>query len=126
MRGALQLPMTVKLWLGALMTVNAVVPLLFLERFEARVVLLVFLASFLLMSWLTARSGFTRLLGLGHVLWIPLVAFLAAQLDAVTRGEPYRLWMLSVIVLNSISLVMDVVDVVRFARGDREELVSLG
>lgn len=125
MLGALKLPLGVQLWLMVLMTVNAVLPLFFLARFEARIVLGTFFLSFLLMVVITARNGFTRLLGFGHVLWVPLVAFLVTRLGAVPEGDPYRLWLMSVIALNSVSLVIDAVDVIRFARGEREEIVSL-
>jgi hypothetical protein len=106
------------------MAVNLVVPVIYLQRSEARVVLLTFIASFVLMVLITGVSGFTRLLGLGHVLWIPLVFFLISRLDLVPAGGLYRVWIVSVIVLNSTSLVLDFVDVLRFSRGERSEVVS--
>ncbi len=124
-RGILRLPVGVRLWLFVLMTANLLVPLIYLERSEARIVLLTFLASFVLMVVITGTNGFTRLLGLGHILWIPLVLFLVGRLGSVPAGDPYGLWMRSVIVLNLISLVVDTVDVVRFAGGARAEIVSV-
>jgi hypothetical protein len=123
-RGILRLPNPVRLWLLLLMAVNLVVPVIYLQRSEAQVVLLTFIASFVLMVLITGVSGFTRLLGLGHVLWIPLVFFLISRLDLVPAGGPYRVWIVSVIVLNSTSLVLDFVDVLRFSRGERSEVVS--
>jgi hypothetical protein len=123
-RGILRLPNPIRLWLLLLMAANLVVPVIYLQRSEAQIVLLTFFASFLLMVVITGASGFTRLLGLGHVLWIPLVLFLISRLDLVPAGGPYRVWIFSVIALNSISLVLDFVDVVRFARGERSEVIS--
>jgi len=123
-RGILRLPNPVRLWLLLLMAVNLVVPVIYLQRSEAQVVVLTFIASFVLMVLITEVSGFTRLLGLGHVLWIPLVFFLISRLDLVPAGGPYRVWIVSVVVLNSISLVLDFVDVLRFSRGERSEVVS--
>jgi hypothetical protein len=123
-RGILRLPNPVRLWLLLLMAVNLVVPVIYLQRSEAQVVLLTFIASFMLMILITGVNGFTRLLGLGHVLWIPLVFFLISRLDLVPAGGPYRVWIVSVIVLNSTSLVLDFVDVLRFSRGERSEVVS--
>jgi hypothetical protein len=60
-RGIFQLPIPVRLWLMLLMAVNLVVPVIYLQRSEARIVLLTFLASFLLMVLITRISGFTRL-----------------------------------------------------------------
>ena len=83
-----------------------------------------FFAGFVLLVVLTGRFGFTRIMGLGHILWFPLVFFLIRRLDLYPSTEPYGLWMRAVIVLNSISLIIDVSDVVRYARGDRAEVVS--
>jgi len=124
-RGIFRFPIAVRLWLLLLMAVNLVVPVMYLQRSEARIVLLTFLASFLLMVLITRTSGFTRLLGLGHVLWVPLVLFLVSRLDLIPVGDAYGVWVRSVIALNSISLVVDLVDVVRFARGERSEIVSV-
>jgi hypothetical protein len=124
-RGIFRLPIGVRLWLMLLMAVNLFVPVLYLQRSEARIVLLTFLASFLLMVLITRASGFTRLLGLGHVLWVPLVPFLLSRLDQIVVGDAYGVWIGSVIALNSISLVLDSVDVARFARGERSEVISV-
>jgi hypothetical protein len=124
-RGIFRLPIGVRLWLMLLMAVNLVVPVIYVQRSEARIVLLTFLASFLLMVLITRTSGFTRLLGLGHVLWVPLVLFLLSRLDLIAVGDAYGVWIGSVIALNSISLVLDSVDVLRFARGERSEIVSV-
>jgi hypothetical protein len=124
-RGILRLPILVRVWLMLLMSVNLLAPIIYIQRSEARIVLLTFLASFLVMVLITGASGFTRLLGLGHVLWVPLLFFLVSRLDSVPVGGSYSAWIRSVIALNSISLVLDLVDVVRFARGERSEIVSV-
>ena len=124
-RGILQLPILVRVWLMLLMSVNLLAPIIYIQRSEARIVLLTFLASFLLMVLITGASGFTRLLGLGHVLWVPLLFFLFSRLDSISVGGSYSAWMRSVIALNSISLVLDLVDVVKFARGERSEIVFI-
>ncbi len=122
-RGVLRLPILVRVWLMLLMAVNLLAPILYIQRSEARIVLLTFLASFLVMVLITGASGFTRLLGLGHVLWVPLLFFLFSRLDSIPVGGSYSAWIRSVIALNSISLVLDLIDVVRFARGERSEIV---
>jgi len=122
--GVLRFPLGVKLWLLVLMAVNMIVPLIYFDHLEAHVVLVTFLASFVLLVVLTGKFGFTRILGLGHVLWVPLVLFLFSRLGSRPAADPYGLWIRSVIVLNSISLVLDAIDVIRYARGEREEVVS--
>jgi hypothetical protein len=117
-------PLWVKLWLAALMAVNMAIPLAFLDTVEARVVLGVFVASFGLLVGLTALAGFTRILGLGHVLWIPLIVWLLGRIEEAPPDSAFGLWLRAVIALNAVSLVIDASDVVRYARGERQETVS--
>ncbi len=77
------------------------------------------------MVLITGISGFTRLVGLGHIVWVPLVMFLVSRLDSIPATDAYGIWIRSVIAINTISLVLDAVDVVRFARGERSEIVSV-
>jgi hypothetical protein len=124
-RGMFRLPIAVRLWLLLLMTVNLLVPVIYFQRSEAQITVLTFFASFLLMLLITRISGLTRLLGMGHVLWIPLGLFLTSRLDFIPVDDAYGIWVRSVIVLNSISLVLDLFDVIRFARGERSEIISV-
>ena len=66
-RGLLKMPLHWQLWLMLLVTVNLVIPLCYRDRLEAQVVIGTLLAGVGLMTALTGLSGFTRLLGLGHI-----------------------------------------------------------
>ncbi len=123
-KGMLKMPLHWQLWLAVLVAMNLVVPFFYLQRLEAQVVLGAILAGMMLMTLLTARFGFTRILGLGHILWVPMLAFLLARLGAVPAGDAYGVWLRTLIVLNSVSLVIDTVDVVRYLAGDRAETVA--
>ncbi len=112
-----------QLWLGTLVGANLVAPLFFLEHVEAQATIAALLISMTLMTALTARFGFSRILGLGHVAWLPLLAFLVDCVTEVPATTGFGLWLRAVIVLDAISLVLDGVDVVRFLRGDRAETV---
>ena len=111
-------------WLLLMITANMVIPLFFLGRLEARAVLATFVASIVLMTALTAMSGFSRLLGLGHVFWIPLLWFLWTRLDEIPSDTFFGLWLRILITLNVLSLVIDVADVIRYIAGEREETVT--
>ena len=63
-KGVMRGPIYVRLWLMLLIFSNLVVPLFYLRRVEAQVVLGAFLTSVILMTALTGLSGFTRLVGL--------------------------------------------------------------
>jgi hypothetical protein len=120
----MKMPIFVRFWLMLLVVVNMVVPLFFLGLMEARIVLVTFLASMMLMTVLTAYTGFTRLLGLGHILWFPLIYFLWTRLDQIPSDNFFGIWILVLMALNAISLVVDVADVTRYITGDREETVK--
>jgi hypothetical protein len=101
-----------------------VLPLFFIGRIEAQLTLVGIAVSMLLMTGLTAVSGFSRLVGLGHIVWIPLLVFLATRLSEVPASDFYGIWLRAVLVANSLSLVIDFVDVIRYVAGDREETVG--
>ncbi len=122
--GLLKSPASVQAWLLLLIAVNLVVPLFFLGHLEAQVAVIVMLISMLLMIGLTALTGFTRLLGLGHIPWVPMVVWLWTRLDQLPADEFFGVWVRVLILLNTISLVIDTVDVVRYAAGDRSDMCS--
>ncbi len=123
-KGVLRMSWPVKVWLLLLIAANSVVSLFFLQRVEAQAVFAAMMIGGTLMSLLTARFGFTRILGLGHILWIPLLGWLAFRLGQIPADDAFGMWVRGVMLLNTVSLVIDTADVVRFATGDRKELVA--
>ena len=123
-KGILRMSWPVKVWLLLLVAANAVAPLFFLQRVEAQAVLAAMMIGATLMSLLTARFGFSRILGLGHILWVPLLGWLAFRLGQIPADDAFGLWVRGVMLVNAVSLVIDMSDVVRFAAGDRNELVT--
>ena len=123
-KGMLKMPLHWQIWLMLLVTANVVTPFFFLHRLEARVVLGTILASMTLMTLLTARFGFTRIVGLGHILWIPMLAFLLTRLGGIPAVDAFGVWIRALFVLNGISLVIDAVDAIRYIAGERRETVA--
>ncbi len=123
-KGVMKMPIHWRLWLALLVIVNLVIPLFFLNRLEAQVVAGTLIASVILMTGLTALSGFTRLLGLGHILWIPLLYFLWMRLEQNPADDFFGLWLRILMILNAASLIIDVIDVGRYIAGDRSERVE--
>ena len=124
-KGLMSLPMPWPVWLGLLVAVNFAGPIYFFEAFEAKVVLAAFLASAALMTAIFAAKGFVRLLGIGHIFWIPMVPWLWARLDQIEPSNLIGYWMIAVVALNSISLIIDAIDVLRYVRGDRNPYVTV-
>ena len=123
-KGLLKSPTHVQVWLLFLMTSNLVLPLFFLHRLEAQLVLVASLAGAILMTILTGVYGFNRLVGLGHIFWIPLLLFLWTRLGQIPADSFYGLWLRIVMALDGVSLVIDAIDVFRYVAGDREETVK--
>ncbi len=124
-RSLLAMPLPWRLWLLLLLTLNLVAPLVFIERLEAQTTLAALLISMALMTGLTGLSGFSRLVGLGHIVWVPLLFFLWTGLGAIPAADAFGLWVRAVIAINAMSLVIDAVDVIRYAAGERAETVNL-
>lgn len=123
-RGLMRMPAGWRLWVTVLMLANLVAPLFFLGQLEAWVVLGTFLAAGALMGLLCGAFGFTRILGLAHFLWIPLLIWLGTRLAEIPDDTAFGLWLRVLIGLNALSLVIDLVDVGRYLAGDREEVVE--
>ena len=123
-KGLMSLSLPVKLWMGLMVIFNMIIPLFYLERLEAQVVLAGLMASMALMTLITANSGFSRLMGLGHIFWIPLLYFLWTHLDQIPPDDGFGVWVRSVMVINAISLVIDGVDVFKYLAGERGEIVE--
>lgn len=113
-------------WVALLFALNFVVPWFLLDRVEAVAVLAVAAASGAWMLYLVHRTGFTRLLGLGHILWLPLVVWLWSRIEAVPMAVGFDWWLRAVALVNALSLVIDAVDVLRWLRGERAPLVRTG
>jgi len=123
-KGLMNQSLPVRLWVGLMVIFNMIIPLFFLERLEAQVVLAAIMASMLLMTLITSTTGFTRLLGLGHIFWIPLLYFLWISLDQIPPDDGFGVWVRVLMVINATSLVIDAVDVFRYLAGERMEIVK--
>ena len=123
-KGIMKMPVLWQPWLMLLVTVKFFIPFFYVNRFEAQIVLVTFVVGTMLMTFLTSISGFTRLLGLGHILWIPLLYFLWSRLSENPPNGFFGIWIRVLMTLNALSLIIDTVDVVRYIAGEREETVQ--
>jgi hypothetical protein len=112
-----------RLWMVLLQIVNLIGPLIFIGRTEAWVVLAGYAMAAAIIVSLHRRLGWVRLLGVGHFPWFLIVPWVAVRYAAQAPSGIFGFWLLSVLVINGISLVIDVVDVVRFLSGERKPIV---
>jgi len=124
-KGVLAMAKPWQAWMVLLVLMNLVLPLFFLGKPEATVVLVGILVSMFIMMTLFARLGFVRLLGLGHIPWLLTVPWLWLRLGQTMESGPFYYWLLAVVVLDSISLVIDAVDVARYWMGERTPTITV-
>jgi len=124
-RCILRFPAPWLVWVALLMTANMVGSLFYIVTPEAQFTLGAMMLGAMIQMTMYGRLGFVRLLGVGHAPWLLLVPWLWLRLDAAPADGMFRNWILAVMVLNSLSLLIDITDVVRYLKGDRAPLIAL-
>jgi hypothetical protein len=84
----------------------------FWQEAVAQLILMNFLASAMLMMGLYSRFGFEKILGLGHISWIPVLVFLLTQIPAAETS--FKRYLLILSVSMAMSLVFDTIDVWKY------------
>ncbi len=117
--GVAQYPVPIRLWLNWLTLVN-LASVVFIKRPAARWILAAFVANAVCMITMAELNGFNRLLGINHIIfWTPVLIYLCRTRSRAEEPRAYRTWLDLYTVSISISLVIDVIDVIRYALGDR-------
>jgi len=123
MVGILRLRLPIRIWVFWQMFSN-MASLFFLQHAEARWTILALIASGAFMSYLTLKTGFTRLLSLGHIFWIPLLVYLVIQSRQIVLGSGFSYYLIILEVTLFISLIFDILDVAKYLTGDKKSLVK--
>ncbi len=112
-------PLGWRLWLIWLMTLNTAA-FFFWSRIEGKVTALVWLANGTTMMAMYWIFGYTRILGLSHIIWwTPLLIWLIPRFRQQRPAGVFGVWLGLVIVSDFASLVIDYLDVARFVLGDQ-------
>ncbi len=101
-------PLWIPLWVSLLMLVNFA-SLAFWSEPTAQFILITFMVSSMLMMGLYSWFDFAKILGLGHILWIPLLLHVLTQLPH--EAGAFRVYLAAWSVVTAVSLAFDVVDV---------------
>lgn len=104
----LRQPTWIVIWVAILMSAN-LTSLLFWDEWLAKIIFATFLISACAMLLMFSMVGYQRVLGLAHILWIPLLYFVLREIPLVEGG--YKAYLLALAACNGLSLVFDVRDV---------------
>ncbi len=107
----MQQPVLVPVWVFILMIVN-LVSVVFWDEALAKLIFVTFMLSAILMMGLYSRFGFEKILGLGHILWIPLLVYVLVRLPSI--DGPFKSYLVAQSIAIWISLVLDTIDVWRY------------
>lgn len=107
-----------RLWCIWLVGVNAAA-LFFITHIEAQVVLAVTLVAVLLQTVIYQQIQFTRVLGIVHLMWLPMFAWFATRIDEILMDSGLVDWIVVLAATNAISLIVDLLEAGRFYKGDR-------
>lgn len=108
-----------RIWGAWLVAVNAAC-LLFIQHIEAQVTLGAVGVAVLAQALIYQHKRFIRLLGVTHVLWVPMLTWMALRLDTLPKEETaFHVWLITLIATNAVSLAIDAWDATRFILGER-------
>ena len=109
-----------RIWGAWLIAVNAA-SLLFITHIEAQVALAAVGVAVLAQALIYQRKSFIRLLGVTHIIWVPMLAWMSLRLITLPDGvTTFRVWLVMLIATNAVSLAIDAWDATRFIRGERQ------
>ena len=107
-----------RIWCVWLVGVNAVC-LLFITQIEAQVVLVVTALAVVAQAFIYEITKFSRVLGIVHLGWIPMFAWMVTRLETILADPALANWLGILLITNTISLIVDLAEAVRFFKGDR-------
>jgi hypothetical protein len=109
-----------RIWGTWLIAVNGAC-LLFISHIEAQAALTAVGVAALAQALIYQGKRFIRLLGVTHIIWVPMLAWMALRLDTLPDGETaFHVWFVTLIATNTVSLAIDAWDAMRFICGERQ------
>lgn len=107
-----------RIWCVWLVGIN-LASLFYIGHIEAQVVFAAAGFGVVTQAFVYQKMGFTRVLGLAHIVWVPMFFWMATRVDSIP-GEPgFSTWIMLLVASNIISLIIDTIDVTRFIKGER-------
>lgn len=125
MKKILLMPFPWNIWVILLATINLLGGVMFFSTFEGKLAIFAMMGAMLVMLIIFSKFGFVRLLGIGHIIfWVPFLIVCSSKISIWRQIDVnFRNWLILVSVINFISLLIDFIDVLRFYKGEREEIL---
>lgn len=124
-------PAWLQAWILVLVVTNLVALLFvvrrrdgaFRVRAEPIAILVSFFAAAVFMGWLYGQVGYVRLLGLAHIVfWGPAWVWVLSRRKAIGTADVFGKYVHLYLGVAGVSLVVDVIDVIRYLLGDGQLL----
>ena len=115
----MQQPLWLSVWVMLLAIVN-VASIGFWSEPLAKIIFATFMLSAMFMMGLYSRFGFEKILGMGHILWIPLLVYLLMEIP--TAREAFKTYLIILTNFIVISLVFDITDVWNYFKCQKNTL----
>ena len=115
----LRFPPLARAWVVLLVLVN-LASVLFLDTIYGQVAAAAMSAGVVVIVLIHETLGFVRLMGIGHIFWIPMLIWFVMNPPDRSETPTLYWWFMSLVVCNTLCLVIDTRDVLRYVRGERE------
>lgn len=115
----LRFPWVIRLWAAYLVSIN-MVAIVFIDTIYGQVVLGTLILASIILNRIYSKFGYVRLLGIAHMVWIPMLVWIGLSLPMLSMNWNLYVWLCVLTITNSISLIIDSVDVIRYVLGDRQ------
>jgi hypothetical protein len=108
-----------RIWVIWLVMANAA-GVMFIDHAEGLVALGAVGVAVTLQALIYQRKNFVRILGATHILWLPMLGWMASRIPGLPEDERgLRIWLIALIATNSVSLAIDAWDAARDLRGEQ-------
>lgn len=108
-----------RIWCVWLVAINTAC-LFFIDHIEAQVVLGVTLLSVILQAFIYQKTGFTRIMGIVHLSWVPMFAWMGSRIETIAQSPYLAIWLTVLLATNAVSFLIDTIDSIRYIKGERK------
>lgn len=109
----------IRMWGGLLNLPQLIGGVIFITTVEGLAILATSILTLVVAGQIHKRNPFSRIIGICHLPWLVLLPWLIYRLQSFDHSVILKCWVYYVAVTIFISLVFDVLDIYRYARGEK-------